>query len=202
MKSLMTYSALVMFLGLALGLGLNSTAEAADSKLVAVALIQPTKGNTCKGTVVFHQKGSEVKVVATISGLEAKSKHAIHVHEFGSCGSEDGKCTGGHFNPEGKKHGLPPSADRHAGDLGNLEADDQGNASYTVTVKNISLKNGKKSCILGRAIIVHAKADDGGQPTGNAGARIGAGTIALGNPAAVKPASAPEKAIKKVKEGS
>jgi Cu-Zn family superoxide dismutase len=39
------------------------------------------------------------------------------------------------------------------------------------------LKAADPASFVGRAIIVHAKKDDGGQPTGNAGGRIGCGVI-------------------------
>jgi Cu-Zn family superoxide dismutase len=83
---------------------------------------------------------------------------------------------GGHYNPEGKPHGLPTTEERHAGDLGNLTADASGHAHYEITVDNISLSTGRNP-VLGKAVIVHAKPDDGGQPTGNAGARLGCGVI-------------------------
>jgi Cu-Zn family superoxide dismutase len=47
-------------------------------------------------------------------------------------------------------------------------------------VSNISIQ-GQKNPILGRAVIVHAKPDDGGQPVGNAGARIACGVIGVAN---------------------
>jgi Cu-Zn family superoxide dismutase len=71
---------------------------------------------------------------------------------------------------------MPPMDARHAGDLGNLTADADGKAHYEITVTNISVSSAGNS-VLGRAVIVHAKPDDGGQPTGNAGARVGCGVI-------------------------
>jgi len=50
--------------------------------------------------------------------------------------------------------------------------------STDIVVKGASLKAGDPSSFLGRAIIVHEKQDDGGQPSGNAGGRIGCGVIA------------------------
>jgi len=88
---------------------------------------------------------------------------------------------GGHYNPEGHQHGLPDSENRHAGDLGNVQADSEGKAHYEITVSNISIQ-GPRNPILGRAVIVHAKPDDGGQPVGNAGARIACGVIGVANP--------------------
>jgi Cu-Zn family superoxide dismutase len=46
-----------------------------------------------------------------------------------------------------------------------------------VVAAGANLKEGDPSSFLGRAIIVHEKADDGGQPVGNAGGRIGCGVI-------------------------
>ena len=94
----------------------------------------------------------------------------------------DGKCAGGHFNPEGMPHAGPDDAKRHVGDLGNLEADGQGHATYDHTDSMIKL-NGPHS-VIGRALIVHAKPDDfkTQQPPGNAGDRIGCGVIGIGDP--------------------
>lgn len=144
----------------------------------AVCVVQPTQGNQCHGTVWFETlPDGQVKVTAAISGLNPNQKHAIHVHEFGDITSNDGTSLGGHYNPEHHEHGLPTQEMRHAGDLGNLTADAQGNADYTITVDNMTIM--EKNAILGRGIVVHAKMDDGGQPTGNAGPRIGVGVIGL-----------------------
>src|SRR5207247_6522143 len=94
----------------------------------------------------------------------------------------DATSAGGHYNPEGHQHGLPESADRHAGDLGNVEADKDGKAHYEITLNNVTIL-GAKNPILGRGVIVHAKVDDGGQPVGNAGARIACGVIGVANAA-------------------
>lgn len=146
------------------------------TKLVAV--INPVGGSNVKGTVVFEKEGKGVRVTANIGGFEPNTKHGIHVHEFGDLGSPDASSAGGHFNPDGHDHALPETEVRHGGDLGNLSADENGHATLTLMVNNIALNAGKKG-ILGRAVIVHAKEDDGGQPTGNAGDRIAAGVIGI-----------------------
>ena len=148
-----------------------------------VAVMQPTEGNKAGGTVVFTQTKDGVKVEANITGLSPDSEHAIHVHQFGDVRLGNGKGTGGHYNPEGHDHGLPATAKRHAGDLGNLKADAKGAASYTILAKNISVA-GRKNPVVGRGVIIHAKVDDGGQPTGNAGARISQGVIGIARPPA------------------
>jgi Cu-Zn family superoxide dismutase len=151
-------------------------ADASPSK--AICVVVPAEGSSCRGVVTFQSTDDgKVKVTASISGLTANQKHAIHVHEFGDITDLSGKSAGGHFNPENLPHGLPPAANRHAGDLGNLQADGAGKASYELTVDNISIAS--KNAILGRAIVVHALPDDGGQPTGNAGGRIGFGVIGI-----------------------
>ena len=55
---------------------------------------------------------------------------------------------------------------RHVGDLGNLYPDANGVARFDFTL-DIDL-----ALVRGRGLIVHAAEDDGGQPTGNAGARL------------------------------
>ena len=69
-------------------------------------------------------------------------------------------------------------ADRHEGDMGNVVANDLGDAHYRLLDKALSFEG--KYSIIGRGIIVHADEDDlTTQPTGNAGARVACGTIAI-----------------------
>lgn len=192
--------------GLVMGQGCTTTAaehEAAAAKPIehdhskhvyhAVALMQPTQGSKTAGTVTFTQASAGVKVEANITGLEPNAKHAIHIHEFGDISKPDGMGTGGHYNPEGHEHGLPDQEKRHAGDLGNLEADAEGKCTYTLVVTNITV-DGHRNVILGRGVIIHAKVDDGGQPVGNAGARIAQGVIGVAKaPEGAKPAAAAPK---------
>lgn len=151
----------------------------------AVAVLHPTAGNKCRGTVRFTQEGDAVKVVADIEGLAPGQKHAFHVHQYGDSTSADGMSAGGHYNPDGHQHGLPDASQRHAGDLGNLQADNDGKAHYEITVRNITVA-GTKNPVIGRGVIVHAKVDDGGQPVGNAGARIASGVIGVASVPAAK----------------
>ena len=147
---------------------------------MAMADIEPTKGNSAKGTVKFMQMGDKVHVMGEISGLAPNSKHGFHVHEGTECG-DDGMLAKGHYNPEQHQHGLFPIAAsmRHAGDFGNIQADGNGVAHLEMMVDNITI-SGQKNPIVGHALIVHADPDDGSQPVGNAGKRIGCGIIKAG----------------------
>ena len=145
----------------------------------AVAVITPTKGHEAHGTVKFKQTADGVRVTAQLKGLKP-GKHAIHIHEFGDLSAPDATSAGGHFNPAGNPHAGPDARKRHAGDMGNLTADENGTAKWTFTAKNFSLVG--KHSVLGRAVIIHAGADDlESQPTGDAGGRVGGGVIGRAN---------------------
>lgn len=141
----------------------------------AVAVIMPTEGNSAHGVVKFSQDGREVHVVAEIRGLDPGSKHGFHIHQFGDMTLPNGTSMGGHYNPGETDHALPDKEMRHAGDLGNVEADANGVARLDRTFTGFNL--GRRGSVIGRGVVVHALPDDGGQPTGNAGARIGYGVI-------------------------
>ena len=160
---------------------LNLCAAEAGSIQQGIAVLHATAGQHCHGIVRFTQEGGSVKVVADLEGLNPGQKHAFHIHQYGDCSAPDAMSAGGHYNPEGHQHGLPDSENRHAGDLGNVQADSEGKAHYEITVTNISIL-GQMNPILGRGVIVHAKVDDGGQPVGNAGPRIACGVIGVANP--------------------
>jgi Cu-Zn family superoxide dismutase len=159
-----------------LGAFVAGCASMTPSGPAAVAVLEPTKGNSVGGTVDFVQKGDKVVVSARVSGLTAGA-HGFHIHEKGDCSSGDGMSAGGHFNPHGKPHASPPTADRHAGDMPMLQADGYGNATLTVELDVITLGSGAAD-IVGKAVIVHKDPDDfKTQPTGNSGARVACGVI-------------------------
>jgi len=99
------------------------------------------------------------------------------VHEKGDCSAPDGASAGGHFNPAGNPHALPTGNPRHLGDLGNITISPDGKGTLEIVAAGANLKDGDPNSFAGRAIIVHEKQDDGGQPTGNAGGRIGCAEI-------------------------
>jgi len=159
---------------------MNSTMKmpATGSISKAVCVVYPTKGNAVTGIVTFTKVEGGVKVVADLQGL-TKGKHGFHIHECGDCSSSDGASAGGHFNPMAKSHGAPMDAMRHEGDMGNIEADENGKAHMEYTDKNISFEGA--ASIIGRSVIVHKDEDDlKTQPTGNAGARVACGVIGIG----------------------
>jgi len=144
-----------------------------------IAVMTPASGSGAKGIVRFTDTGKGMKVVAEIEGLTPNSKHGFHIHEFGDCSAADATSAGSHYDPTGTKHhGTPTDQNRHAGDLGNIQADASGKAHYEVTVQGLTI-NGANSPIIGRGLIVHAKPDDFGQPVGNAGGRIACGVIGI-----------------------
>ncbi|MEQ8956486.1 MAG: superoxide dismutase family protein [Coleofasciculus sp. C2-GNP5-27] len=105
-------------------------------------------------------------------------ERAFHIHESGSC-ADQGNAAGGHFNPDDVKHGLITEdgfENAHAGDLGNIMIAEDGTATKSMTVDRLTFTEGKYA-IGNRSVILHEKPDDFGQPTGNAGGRVGCGII-------------------------
>ncbi len=159
-------------------------AEAPAEPLMAVVDLAGSPDSGISGQVSFTQVGDVVHVVAHVEGVEPGS-HGFHVHETGDCSAADFTSAGGHFNPSGDPHGGPDDAVRHAGDLGNITVDDQGVGDLEVTSDLITVAPSPSS-VIGKAVILHAGADDlESQPTGAAGARLACGVIGLsGQPGA------------------
>jgi Cu-Zn family superoxide dismutase len=131
-------------------------------------------GSNVTGNAVFRQENGKVTMTAIMTGLET-GIHAIHLHETADCSSNDGKSTGGHWNPTGEPHGKWGDANGyHKGDIGNFNADENGNGTVSFTTDQWCIGCGDPSKdIIGKAIIVHKGSDDfTSQPSGDAGARI------------------------------
>ena len=135
------------------------------------------EGSAIAGTAVLTETPDGLQVSIQVTGAPA-GKHAVHIHQYGKC-DEAGNAAGGHFNPDKVAHGFLPSdglANAHPGDMGNLEVGPDGRGALSLLLPGVSLSGGKYA-VAGRAVVLHDNADDFGQPTGNAGGRIGCGVI-------------------------
>jgi Cu-Zn family superoxide dismutase len=145
--------------------------------------VRPTARGKASGTLTFALGDKGVHLTGTLVGL-TPGLHGFHVHEKGDCSAPDAKSAGEHFNPGNRPHGGPdtPADRRHAGDLGNIEADKKGKAHVDMTIDRGLLETGERG-ILGRALVVHAERDDlTSQPSGAAGDRVGCGVIVRAEP--------------------
>jgi Cu-Zn family superoxide dismutase len=157
-----------------------SSAEASptggsEPRQIELAL-QAKSGSSLSGRATLSETAEGVKVELRIENAPP-GEHGAHVHETGDCSAPDGSSAGGHFNPTSHPHALPTNDPRHLGDLGNIAVGADGTGKIEIVAPGANLKDGDPHSFVGKAIIVHEKKDDGGQPTGNAGGRIGCGEI-------------------------
>lgn len=151
-----------------------STAKAANVNLASAS------ASLVSGRLSVVPMRDGVHLTGEVGGLAPNSTHAIHIHEKGDCSAADASSAGGHFNPAGAPHGKVGSGAHHGGDMDNLVADAEGVAKVDVHASGVTLGGGAANDVAGRAVIVHASADDyRTQPTGNAGGRIACGIITI-----------------------
>lgn len=144
----------------------------------ASAELAPTEGNAAAGTLTLTAEADGVRITGSLAGVDPGGTHGFHVHETGDCSAPDASSAGPHFNPGNHPHGHPGQGEHHAGDMPNLVADDAGALAVDVVVPGVTLGDGAETDVLGRALVLHAKADDyATQPSGDSGARIACGVI-------------------------
>ncbi|CAH2083714.1 unnamed protein product [Euphydryas editha] len=149
----------------------------------AVAMI--SSQNCCKnqvlGVIRFQQnEGGPLIADGSVDGLKP-GQHGIHVHDTGDI-SLGCNSIGDHYNPNKSPHGDPsdPPDKRHAGDLGNITADENGRATFRILDSVLNIYD-----IVGRSIAIKENPDDFGRGSspaskvdGNAGTSIACGIIA------------------------
>lgn len=143
------------------------------------AELRATGETPVSGEAHFMDTDSGLRVAVRITEAPP-GQHGFHIHEFGGC-DDAAKAAGGHYNPEGVPHGdlaTQGFSTAHAGDFGNVTVGPDGTAVYERVFPGLKLADGEYT-VGGRALILHADRDDFGQPSGNAGARIGCGAITL-----------------------
>jgi Cu-Zn family superoxide dismutase len=149
----------------------------AGKEPTATATLEPRSGSNVRGNILFTQVGDIVRVTGEVTG-HTQGPKGFHIHEKGDCSDDKAMNAGGHFNPTRHKHGGPYDPEKHAGDLGNITVNDDGVARINFTVGDISVSKDQAHGIIGRAVVVHAAADDlTTDPTGNAGGRVACGVI-------------------------
>lgn len=156
---------------------IEAVAEDIKEEVMAESItfrMEPKSGSSVKGEVGFSEENGTVTMTGAFTGL-SEGEHAIHIHQTADCSSDDGKSTGGHWNPTNEPHGKWGAKEGyHKGDIGNMMADSDGNAVIELSTDQwcIGCEDENKN-ILGKAIIVHQGVDDfTSQPSGAAGARV------------------------------
>lgn len=151
-----------------------------DAIPLATCIVRPLPGApfSVTGQVDLMSSGGFTRVRAKIEGLVGHLSYGFHIHQFGDISS--GASVGPHFDVEPKSnHGLPGgAASVHIGDLGNIQFyDNAGAAWYNESFSTFKL-TGDTNSILGRAMIIHSRMDNGcEQPTGGAGDKLAACVI-------------------------
>ncbi|MEW9502392.1 superoxide dismutase family protein [Jeotgalibacillus marinus] len=131
------------------------------------------------GMASLTETSEGVLIGVKAEGLEPGEK-GIHIHETASCKIPDFTSAGAHFNPGHKEHGFENPAGYHAGDLPNIEIDQEGNVDLELIAKTFTLKQGVENSLLdsGSALIIHEGPDDyKTDPTGESGGRMVCGEI-------------------------
>jgi Cu-Zn family superoxide dismutase len=162
-----------------LTLGLFLVLVAVPSRSAAKTKVEVKDGQEkAVGDIVIWDEGSGVALELKLHDL-TPGEHGIHFHQVPKCEGPDFKSAGGHFNPEGKKHGFDSPDGHHAGDMKNFTVGADGKASVRLEDSDVTLKDGPHSLLSsGAAVVVHAKADDyKTDPSGNSGDRVACGVI-------------------------
>lgn len=156
------------------GMATTSTVQSATVALASAS------GTLVSGKLTAMPMGDGVHFRGEVGGLTPNSTHAIHIHQKGDCSAADATSAGDHFNPTMKPHGKVDAPAHHLGDMNNIVANGDGVARVDVHARGVVLGGNAANDALARAVIVHASPDDySSQPSGNAGARVACGVIAV-----------------------
>lgn len=167
------------FLVLKLVLASTALASAAHAAAGDKATAQMKDRNgAVLGTIALTETPQGLLLTGDLAQLPP-GPHGFHLHAVGRC-EPPFTSAGGHFNPDGKKHGFHDPAGPHAGDVPNLHASSDGKAVVDALALGVTLGSGSRGVLDqdGTAVVIHAKADDyKTDPAGDSGDRIACGVV-------------------------
>ena len=127
-------------------------------------------------------ENQEITISGVVTGLDASRTHGVAILEH----EADVQA---HWNPAGRRHGVPFANewdDMHAGDLGNYNTDASGALDFAAIrlagAQGLELKGGRARSAVGRVLVIYEDADGGSaqQPAGNAGAVVARCVLGVG----------------------
>lgn len=142
----------------------------ADNKTITNRAQAKLEGPTISGQANFTEYDVDgwkyVHLKLTLSGdpkTLTPGKHAVHIHEKGSCDCDGFKCAGGHFDP-GPNGNSDADANHgyHAGDLPNIIINQDGNGELQAITTRVTLSDGPVSIlhyVEGTSLMIHGKED-------------------------------------------
>lgn len=165
-----SYKKVLPIAAIALAGGL--TAAQAEARTVELKTAQGEPA----GTATLTETPNGVLIAASLKNL-SPGWHGFHIHETGAC-DPGFYAAGGHFAPDGNKHGFRTPTGAHAGDLPNVHVSEDGTAKVEILTRRVTM-NGTRYALQdedGSALIVHAKADSY-EADPKAGERVACGVI-------------------------
>ena len=156
------------------GLALAGASLASGAGEQAKAQMMNAEGGSV-GVVMLSATPHGTLLHAKLQNLP-EGAHAFHVHAVGKCEAPF-KSARGHFNPDGKMHGIESEGGMHVGDMPNIHVPASG--SLEIEILNIQLRlDASLFDEDGAAIVIHEGPDDyQSDPAGAAGPRIACGVV-------------------------